>query len=71
MLRSTDEELPVVYDSSLSVNYIEVGKFTKCGLNQMWILKTFKDLAIHAFCFIVSHNRNTLHTTKLIREVER
>jgi hypothetical protein len=33
-----------VYDSSLSVNYIEVGKFTKCGVNQMWILKTSKDL---------------------------
>jgi len=33
-----------VYDSSLSVNYIEVRKFTKCGVNQMWILKTSKDL---------------------------
>ena len=33
-----------MYDSSLSVNYIEVGKFTKCGVHQMWILKTSKDL---------------------------
>jgi hypothetical protein len=43
-MRPTGGELPVVYDSSLSVNYIEVGKFTKCGVNQMWILKTSKDL---------------------------
>ena len=43
-VRSTDGELPVVYDSSLSVNYIEIGKFTKCDVNQMWILKTSKDL---------------------------
>jgi hypothetical protein len=44
--RSTGEELPVsvVHDSSLSVNYIEIGKFTKCDVNQMWILKTSKDL---------------------------
>ena len=41
-VRSTDGELPVVYDSSLSVNYIDVGKFTKCGVTQ--ILKTSKDL---------------------------
>ena len=33
-----------MYDSSLSVNYLEVGKFTKCGVHQMWILKTSKDL---------------------------
>ena len=45
-MRSTGEELPVsvVHDSSLSVNYIEIGKFTKCDVNQMWILKTSKDL---------------------------
>jgi uncharacterized membrane protein (DUF485 family) len=34
----------LVYGSSVSVNYIEVGKFAKCGVNQMWILKTSKDL---------------------------
>ena len=43
-MRSTGEELSVVHDSSLSVNYIEIGKFTKCDVNQMWILKTSKDL---------------------------
>jgi len=43
-MRSTDEELSVVHDSSLSVNYIEIGKFTKRDVNQMWILKTSKDL---------------------------
>ena len=43
-MRSTGEELSVVHDSSLSINYIEIGKFTKCGVNQMWILKTSKDL---------------------------
>ena len=43
-MRSTGEELSVVHDSSLSVNYIEIGKFTKCGVNQMWILNTSKDL---------------------------
>ena len=45
-MRSTGEELPVsvVHDSSLSVNYIEIGKFTKCDVNQMWIVKTSKDL---------------------------
>jgi hypothetical protein len=43
-MRSTVEELSVVHDSSLSVNYIEIGKFTKCGVNQMSILKTSKDL---------------------------
>jgi len=42
-MRPTDGELPVVYDSSLSINYIEVEKFTNCGVNQMWILKTSKD----------------------------
>ena len=42
-MRPTGEELPIVFDSSLSVNYIEVGKFTKCGVNQMWILKTSKE----------------------------
>jgi hypothetical protein len=31
------------YDSSLSVNYIEVGKFTKC-VNQLWILKICKSM---------------------------
>ena len=43
-MRSTGGELSVVHNSSLSVNYIEIEKFTKCGVNQMWILKTSKDL---------------------------
>ena len=43
-MRSTGEELSVVHDRSLSVTYIEIGKFTKSDLNEMWIMKTSKDL---------------------------
>ena len=43
-MRSTGERISVVHDSSLSVNYTEIGKFTKCDVNQKWILKTSKDL---------------------------
>jgi hypothetical protein len=44
MLNEINGCLSVMHDSSLSVNYIEIGKFTKCDVNQMWILKTSKDL---------------------------
>jgi len=60
-MRSTDEELSVVHDSSLSVNYIEIGKFTKRDVNQMWILKTSKDLLeyiqsrSHSSCNSIKH----------------